>query len=80
MNILCRGLLVSILWAGSGFAIASVLGNFDSQQSVASLRDAPDTRIPNQRTQEEYPHAFPRDGSSKIFENKKEYPFSDFFS
>jgi len=71
MNILYRGLLVSFLWVGSGFAIAGVLGDFGSQQAVASLRDAPDTRIPNQRTQEEYPHAFPRDGSSKIFENNR---------
>ena len=28
MNILCRGLLVSILWTGLGFATAGLLGDF----------------------------------------------------
>ena len=71
MKILCRGLLVSILWTGVGFATAGLLGDFDGQQSVASLRDAPNPRMPSQRTQEEYPHAFPRDGASKIIENNR---------
>ena len=71
MNIICRGLFVSMLWVGSGFAIAGVLGNFDTRQRGASLREAPDPPIPSRLTQEDYPHAFPRDGSSKIFENNR---------